>query len=64
MSIVGNGLMVTAAVTAALSSPVAAPAIVAEEITFAAQIGSLLMGASGGISKVLGTWMKPKRADS
>ncbi|KAF7645876.1 hypothetical protein LDENG_00197060 [Lucifuga dentata] len=64
MNTVGNGLMTTAMVTAALNPPVTALALVAEELTFGARVGSLLMAASEGISKALGRWMKPKTADS
>ncbi|XP_071387195.1 GTPase IMAP family member 8-like [Centroberyx affinis] len=58
MNTVGNGLMAAAAVTAA--APVAGVALVAEEIALGARVGTALMAASGGISKLLGKWMKPK----
>ncbi|XP_076003864.1 GTPase IMAP family member 7-like [Genypterus blacodes] len=56
---VGTNLVVAAAATAALSGPVAALAVGTEEITSGAQIGALLMGASGGISKAIWKLMKP-----
>lgn len=60
MNMVGNQLIVAAAVTAA---PVAGAAIIAEEAA-ALSIGSYLMLAGGGISKAIGRWMKPKTGDS
>ncbi|KAM4603301.1 GTPase IMAP family member 8-like [Polymixia lowei] len=56
----GNGMMVTAAAVAAVSSPaVAGVAIIAEELAVTAQVGSAIMATAGMISKGLGKWIKP-----
>ncbi|XP_071783870.2 GTPase IMAP family member 8-like [Centroberyx gerrardi] len=61
MDTVGNGLMVAAAAVAVTAAaPVAGVALVAEEIALGARVGTALMAAGGGISKLLGKWMKPK----
>ncbi|KAM7418867.1 hypothetical protein PAMA_016137 [Pampus argenteus] len=65
MNTVGD-VMFAAAATAATAAcpPVAGLAILAEEATFMAKVGTLVMASGGGISKALGKWMKPKPRDT
>ncbi|XP_062311560.1 LOW QUALITY PROTEIN: GTPase IMAP family member 2-like [Osmerus eperlanus] len=61
MQSVGNGLLMAAAGVATVACPpVGGVALVAGELAIGARLGAALMTVGGGVSKYLGSWMKPK----